>query len=427
MKISLLPADTYIVKNNTILKNEDRDILIKLYQPIIGSISINLYFTLWSHLDENMTVGTEYSHHYLMTIMGIKLEDILEAREKLEAIGLLKTYVKKGSINNYVYEIYSPLGAYEFFSNPILTNILSSNIGKREFKKLIKNFIVPKIDLSDFSNITSSFSDVFKVENDIDFNEITNIKKVNKIDLIVNSKNDLNSVLGMIPDEILNIETITKQTKELIYKLAYIYDLNDQVLSELIRNSCNERKMIDKKALRDNCSNYYTFENKGKSPKLIYKNQPEYLRKSVSDTSKKSKQIYTFETTSPYEFLVSKNKGIKPSKADLNLLEILIIDYELMPGVVNVLIDYVLRINDNKLNKNFVLAIASQWKRSKIETVESAMEISKKEISTRKKVIKPKIKEVKPDWYSKEIEENEMSKEDLEKLEEKMRKAGINI
>jgi replication initiation and membrane attachment protein len=42
------------------------------------------------------------------------------ARKKLEAIGLIKTYYKGGDINNYVYELYSPLNASEFFSNPIL-------------------------------------------------------------------------------------------------------------------------------------------------------------------------------------------------------------------------------------------------------------------------------------------------------------------
>ena len=121
----LLPADTYIVKNNTILNNESRLILVKLYQPIIGTVAVNLYFSLWSNLDVSQIISVAYTHHNLMAMMRIKLDDILEAREKLEAIGLLKTYVKKGSVNNYIYELYSPLEPYEFFDNPILakTNI----------------------------------------------------------------------------------------------------------------------------------------------------------------------------------------------------------------------------------------------------------------------------------------------------------------
>ena len=88
--------------------------------------------------------------------------------------------------------------------------------------------------------------------------------------------------------------------------------------------------------------------------------------------------------------------------------------------MVNVLIEYVLKINDNKLTKNFVLAIASQWKRSNITTVEDAMEMCLKETKkTKKKVVK---KEVKPEWYNKNIEEETASAEEMEKLEAMLRK-----
>ena len=150
--------------------------------------------------------------------------------------------------------------------------------------------------------------------------------------------------------------------------------------------------MIDKNLLRENCHNYYMFENKNSTPSIVYKKNPEYLRKTVSDNSKKSKMIYTFENETPYNFLSGKNKGVKPSKNDLKLIEILMIDYKLPPGVVNVLIDYVLRINDNKLTKNFVLTIANQWKRSNIITVLDAMNICKKENLAKKRSIKKSIK-----------------------------------
>ena len=109
MPVSLLPADTYIVINKTILNDNDRRILTMLYQPIIGSDAINLYFTLWSYLDRSEIISCEWTHHHLMTSMRMKMESIVEARQKLEAIGLLVTLVKKGSVNNYIYELYSPL------------------------------------------------------------------------------------------------------------------------------------------------------------------------------------------------------------------------------------------------------------------------------------------------------------------------------
>ena len=54
-----------------------------------------------------------------MTSTQLNLDTIVSVREKLEGIGLLKTYYKKNSVNNYIYELYSPLNAYEFFNNPI--------------------------------------------------------------------------------------------------------------------------------------------------------------------------------------------------------------------------------------------------------------------------------------------------------------------
>lgn len=425
-KVNLLPADTYIVKNCTVLDNENRNILFKLYQPIIGSVSINLYLTLWSDLDTSQIISTEYTHHSLMTNTRLKLEDILEAREKLEAIGLLKTYIKKGSINNYIYELYSPLEPKEFLENPILATALQNNIGKREYNKVIKFFSIPKINLEGYENISSSFKETFDVSTELFISDnITGIRKVNQVDIIVNEKVDLNSIMENIPDEHLNKKSITKEIKSLIYKLAFIYNLNEEELTELIRNSINEKHIIDKTILRKNCGNYYTFEHKGKMPSLIYKKQPEYLRMKESDNSKRSKMIYTYETMSPYDFLVGRNKGIKPSKNDLTILETLLIDYELTPGVVNVLIDYVLKINNNKLTKNFILTIASQWKRSNIKTVSEAMEIGKKENKTKteiKKTTRTIKKEEKPEWYGKDLEEETASEEDIAKLEAMLRK-----
>ena len=425
-KINLLPADSYIVKNSTMMNSENRNILFKLYQPIIGSVAVNLYFTLWSDLDCQQILSIEDTHHNLMVKTRIKLSDLIEAREKLEAIGLLKTYVKKGSVNNYIYELYSPLEPKEFFENPILSVALQNSIGKKGYKKLIKFFEIPEISMDGYEDITTSFSETFDVDASyLVSDNISNIRTVNQVDILINSKVDLNSIFSSIPEEFLNIKLVTNDIKSLIYKLAFIYNLNEEELTELVRNSVNEKRMIDKAVLRRNCQNYYTFEHKGSMPSLIYKNQPEYLRKKEDDGSNRSKMIYIFETTSPYDFLLGRNKGVKPSKSDLLLVETLLVDYELTPGVVNVLIDYVLKINDNKLTKNFVLAIAAQWKRSNIKTVEAAMKKCIKENNNKKDVRAKKTvkKENKPDWYDKKIEEDLASDEEIKALEEKMNKA----
>ena len=118
-----------------------------------------------------------------------------------------------------------------------------------------------------------------------------------------------------------------------------------------------------------------------------------------------------------------KNNNVRPSKSDLSVLEMLLVDYDLPPGVVNVLIDYVLRINNNKLIKSFIESIAIQWKRSNIKTVEQAMEIAKENNSKKNKIVKTSnvVKEKKPDWFDKNVESNDVSDEEVHAFMEKLK------
>lgn len=419
-KHHILPADTYIVRNRTVFSENDRTLLIMLYQPLIGSTAISLYFTLWAYLDKSEVLSCEWTHHHLMTNMRIKLEEILVAREKLEAIGLLRTLVKEDHVNQYMYELYSPLSASEFLNNPILATSLYNNVGKVEFDKIVEYFKLPRINTRDYDDITKSFNEVFESVSVGSLEHvIKEIREKKKRRNTLTSTIDLNGILAMIPEELLNPRSLTKDTKELIDKLAFIYQLDDSVCTELIRNSLTIKRTIDKDKLKKNALHYYTFEHNGKLPSIIYRNQPEYLRKPEGDQSNKAKMIYTFETISPYQFLRSKNNGSAPSRSDLKIVEYLMIDLNLKPGVVNVLLDFVLRINHNKLNRAFIETIASQWKRDGIETVEAAMDLAGKEYTKKKKGrTKNKTIEEKPEWFDQSFDVKKPTKEKLAEMQE---------
>ena len=131
---TILPADTFIVVNKTVLHDSDRKILNLLYQPLVGNIAISLYFTLWSYLDNYNLMSNEWSHNHILNNMMITVNEFDDARVKLEALSLIKTYVKRGNINSYVYELYSPLSASAFINNPLLSTALFNNIGKVEYE-----------------------------------------------------------------------------------------------------------------------------------------------------------------------------------------------------------------------------------------------------------------------------------------------------
>ena len=421
-RYNVLPADTYVVINKSIINNEDRKILNMLYQPIIGPLPVMLYFSLWADLDKLEVISEEYTHHHLVTNMHLSLEEIVVAREKLEAIGLLKTYFNEGTINNYVYELYSPLSVNEFLNHPILNVVLYNNMGKKEYEKIVSYFKIPRINLNEFKDITASFSDVFTSVPLTSYEVINdNIRKINKLKLDINTNFDFNFLASSFPKGVDSNKILTKQNRELILNLSFIYDIDAMKMQNIIKGCFNERGTINKEDLRKSCRNYYQFDHGGVLPSVVDNSQPEYLRKPIGDNSKWAKMVYTFETITPYELLCSKNGGAEPTKRDLKLVEDLIIDYSLKAGVVNVLLDYVLKTNDNKLNRTLIETIAGQWQRLKIETVEDAMLLAEKEHKKYNKVKvnkESKNEEKIPEWFDKNIEKKEVNLEEKLKIDE---------
>lgn len=423
--LTILPADTYTVINKTVITSNDKKIITMLYQPIIGYTACSLYFTLLDDLDKKEQVSNPITHHHLMAIMQLKLEEIVKAREKLEAIGLLKSYLKKESVNKYVYLLFSPLSANEIFNHPILNIVLYNNLGKEEYDKLVNYYKVPRISLKDYEDITLSFDDVFSPVAGRSIDVQDDIVKKNSNSILLNKCIDFDFLISSIPKEMVNEKCFSSDIKELINSLAFTYNIDDDTMISLVRDSLNEKGNIDKTILRKSCRNYYQFEEAGRLPTMVYYRQPDYLKKPVGDSSKWAKMVYTFENISPYDYLRAKYKGAEPTARDLRLIENLLIDQKLAPGVVNVLLAYVLKINNQKLNKSYIETIVGQWKRLNIETVEDAMKITEKEHKKMKKIIgketpkrtsSKKIEQL-PAWFDKDLDKTTPSDEEQDELD----------
>ena len=420
----ILPADNYIVINKSIITTNDLNVIDMLYLPIIGSLPIMLYKTLLNDLNKLEINSDILEHAHLLSNLRISCKELEGARNILEGIGLLKTYLKKDTVNKYIYELYSPVSAHEFFSHPIFNIVLYNNVGKKEYERLLNYFKLPKINKDDYEEITHSFSQVFEsVPYTSSEMYSDNIRKYNRLKLNIDTSFDMNFLIETIPNNI-DKKIFTKDLQELIVFLAYLYDIDAPKMQNIVISCINEKGTVNRDELRKVCRNHYQFDHSGILPTVIDRTQPEYLRKAVGDNSKIAKMIYTFETVSPYDFLKSKHNGAEPTKRDIVLLEKLLIDHKLKPGVVNVLIDYVLKTNDNKLNVNYVDTIAGQWSRKKIETVEDAMEIAKKNHKAMQKskqstkVIKEKVV---PVWFDDDVKAKEASDEEQQMIEEMLK------
>ena len=383
-KYNLVPADTYVVVNKTILHNEDRKIITSLYLPIIGTDAVMLYFTLWADLDNSEILSSEFSHQKLVSSLRITINELQTSFDKLEAIGLIKAFIKEGNVNNYIYEIFSPVSASEFLSHP-------------------------------------SFNDVFESTSMTSYDlSLEDIRKYNKLKLNINSNFDFNFLISSMPKNLDTSKMFSKDIKELIINLSFIYDIDAIKMANIVKVSLNDNGTINRESLRKNSRNFYQFSNGGLLPTIIDNNQPEYLRKPIGDTSRRAKMIYTFETISPRELLINKNNGNEPTRRDLKLIEDLLVDYKLKPGVVNVLLDYAINVNNKKLTRGFVETIAGEWQRKGIETVEDAMNNCEKvhKKSSKRNYKDDNVNMKPPDWFDKEIDKSNVSDGEENQLEE---------
>lgn len=424
--IALYPADIYQVVDKSLLSEMDKLILNMLYMPIIGNNAVSLYLKLQAET-RNTYISCELTHHHLMTSMCMTLDNIKQARLRLEGIGLLKTYYHNGEINSYVYELYSPVSAHEFFSHPIFNVVLYNNVGKTEYNRLFDYFKLPHFTLKDYEEITAPFDSIFKSRNytllEID-NE--NIISKNKLMLQYELDYDFDLLVSSIPSEMFNEKCLNKTMKELIINLSFLYEIDPLSMADIIVASLTEKGNIDKEELRKNTRKFYQFNNDNRLPSLLFKTQPEYLKSASGDNSKRGRIIKVFENHTPYEFLKAKYKGAKPTDRDMRILENLLQDLKLNPAVINVLIDYALRTNNNKLSKSYIETIAGQWKRSGIETASEAMEMAEKEHNKSKKKQEVRIKKnVVPTWFNEKIssdENNDAENEEFKSFIEEFRK-----
>ncbi len=135
------------------------------------------------------------------------------------------------------------------------------------------------------------------------------------------------------------------------------------------------------KGLEKGARDWYQFENGQALPVLSERVQPHAARtmKEKEPSSQEEMLIKQLEEISPKQLLKEISGGAEATKADLQIVEDVMINQKLTPGVVNVLIYYVMLRSDMKLAKTYVEKIAGHWARKKVGTVADAMALAKEE------------------------------------------------
>ncbi|MEC2054676.1 replication initiation and membrane attachment family protein [Peribacillus psychrosaccharolyticus] len=391
----LIPVDRYMVSSAGLLHDYDRKILTLLYQPLIGPVCVSLYMTLWSEIEANRLWSHSSTHYSLMNTIGLNLNEIFEARTKLEGIGLLKVYRKKmNDEKQFIYELRPPLTPEQFFTDGMLNIYLYKKIGKAHFNRLKKFFCDDRIQVDEFEEVTKSFSAIFTSDHMDSLymsDEAADTLEPESTQQFIGrpegeepegfeSTFDFTLFFSGLKSSLAPKKAFTSKVTETISKLAFLYGINPLQMQGLVIGSVNMDNEIDLKELRKSAQNWYQIEYNKDMPSLTERVQPvKHRTQHEEPKTQEQEYIRHLETTSPRDRLMQLSGGAEPSANDMQIIEGVMLNQNLRPGVINVLIEYVMLKTDMKLTKAYVEKIASHWTRKNVSTVTEAMELAKSE------------------------------------------------
>ena len=332
------------------LSNDDINTMSLLYAPLIGSDAFMLYFGFVSLLERNNMKSESMIHQDLFDIYSLKNNEFLNARYKLEGIGLLITY--QASDGSYLYYICPPLTAKSFIKDATLGLYLYSNVRKETFDFIYNHFKIDRIDTKTVTNITKSFDDVYdsNTTNDVSFEKFGYILGRNPNTGLVIKYNDFNfdTFKKKIDTSLLEVG-VTKEFEKQIENLAFVYKFNESEMAGLYNDSINKMGFFDYRLLKKKANLLFNYNRNMKAPILTTKMDED------------EENIVTYlDNVSPSDLLDAQLNSYPVDYLDT--INQIYTEIELPRGVLNCMILKVLKDKSGELPRvNYFKRVSESW------------------------------------------------------------------
>ena len=215
----LLTSDVYQVRSSYMLDLTGYKTVLQLYQPLIGMEATALYLTLNSELDQMTLTKSPSLISRLCKLSGFSLNSLQESFDKLEAVGLVCSYVKQTNDNRNHFDLKMPLSPQEFINHQILNRLLKDRL-KDEYEKTIAIFQTYNVNLNDYQEMTASFTDVFEIHHH-EKNILKEKKYKQKIHNSIENSYDLTLFYQGIENLQLYNKMFDNEDEKIIQQLGY--------------------------------------------------------------------------------------------------------------------------------------------------------------------------------------------------------------
>lgn len=368
------------VVSHGLISSEDTKVLTLLYQPLIGGDAYGVYMFLMNVVDRNKLQSDVFEQTLLMDVLSLTKQRLNTAIEKLEAIGLLTTFLKE---DLYLYRVNMPLNARRFLLDGILGSFLKSEIGDAHFSLLFSYFAQTEISRKGYTNITKSFDEVYKSKAlDVLKSDLFIMGRKNGGGIIIKDTFDFEMLFNNLPIRLKKKRIFTKRIQSQIASVMYVYNFSIHEMIDILSKSYDEdNTTLFYERIAINAQSYFN-NTYGEHMVYIEKKKEEHTLDLSKIRPQDLIQVFGENMTNQAYALETIRQFMERNAVDI--------------GLINAVIITALKYNDNLPHINYLEKVLADWLSRGIKTGDDAMVIIEG-LDNRKPKTKRQSQD-EPDW-----------------------------
>lgn len=397
---TLHPKDCIQVTQRVWLTQRELQFVTQLYVPFLGTKATALYLVLLGELSPNTYMSEMIRLADLLAMVNLGIPDFYQARIRLEAVGLLKTYAYEDETTVgkvYTLELQAPASPSLFFKDALLATMLLNQVGHQRFESLKKQYLRPA-DALYGEELTASYEEGFQAPYNLTqyrrdvASERGMVQDVRQQEPFTpTSDMDWELLTDLLKSQFVREDALTPEVKRTMESLRLSYGLSEREIAQYAIFAADlSAGVIDSQELFDvvmNASQELAVSKRQSQEKEVSsqpvqeESNPMLSPTETAQPTPKADQLQLLirlaNERAPYDFLTSikeQKKGYV-SKGEQQLILDLMSVSQLPAPVINILIHYTL-VAQNKKNftRAFVDAIANDWAQAGLKTAQDAID-----------------------------------------------------
>ncbi|NHL83439.1 chromosome replication initiation protein [Lactobacillus helveticus] len=387
------PKHLYYVANRIRLFPEDEKVLIKLYQPLVGAVAVALYQTLIQNYDPYGIISDSKGIYSLQEQLDCSLKQLFNSLHKLEAVGLVQTFLSDNVFNNVlVFKLLQVPAADKFFATPLLASLLKEKVGVPTFHDLSHAFAqeakLKEKPIKNAKDVSANFFDVFRLPGDeaiTPSSDVVQAAQENKVHEVEIAKvNDHDSIdWDFIKQEYSRYQIPASEidlNKEQIRGLIQTYGLSEKEFVDESLPCLHGSYSLNMRDISNTLAENYKRTNTRENVQTQLNEGRKKALATIKDMDDNDKKLLkAAKESSPAEFLykLKTQKGGITSANEKQIINNLHTQYGLPEDLINIL-TYTCLTYDTVVSSNLAYKIANDWLQHGVATAVQALQYVKK-------------------------------------------------